>query len=228
MITDVNIMGERVSGTCFLENLITKNTSLKINRDFGDKHFFQDIDAIKRKKTDHILFIFITRDIMEWLQSFSNNPYHSSEPIRYCNDFSKFIRHEWSCIYDETYGIQPLNSLYKKEMMHERDPVTKKRFKNVVKMRTSKIENTMRLRNIVENFIHVKYEDVRDEPNIFLESMCIMFLIPKYLDYTPIDTVKGKGSVKYIRKKYPEIKEDDLKYIISEMDEDLEHKLGYL
>ena len=112
--------------------------------------------------------------------------------------------------------------------MHERDPVTKKRFNNVVKMRTSKIENTMRLRNIVENFIHVKYEDVRDEPNIFLESMCIMFLIPKYLDYTPIDTVKGKGSVKYIRKKYPEIKEDDLKYIISEMDEDLEHKLGYL
>jgi len=230
MITEINIIGERVSGTCFLEGLIKKNTSLKINkdRDMGYKHFFYDLKTLGKKKTDHILFIYITRDIMEWLQSFSTSPYHASESIKTCKNLSNFIRHEWSCIYDETFGIKPINSLYNKEMMHERNPSTKKRFENVIKMRTSKIEHSLKIKNIVENFIHVKYEDVRDDPSIFLESMCIMFQIPRFLNFTPIKTVKDKGAIEYIRKEYPEITEEDTMFIISEMDEDLEARLGYI
>ena len=70
MITDVCILGERVSGTCFLSKLITSNTRLKLNNSFGHKHFFQNIENIKKGNTAHILFLFITRDIIEWLQSF--------------------------------------------------------------------------------------------------------------------------------------------------------------
>jgi len=228
MITQVKIIGERVSGTCFLDNLVTKNTPLTVNPDFGHKHFFQDIESIKRKKTDHILFIYITRDIIEWLQSFMQSTYHSSEPIRSCKDFSEFIKYEWSCIYDETFGIKPLNKLYKKEMMNERDPETKKRFQNVIKMRTSKIQHSLLIGGLVENFVHVRYEDVRDEPELFLETICKMFQIPQNIEYTPIENVKGKGSIKYVRKTYPQIKEEDLKYIISEMDEETEKKIGYM
>ena len=209
MITDVCVIGERVSGTCFLSKLITSNTTLKINNSFGNKHFFQDIESIKRKNTSHILFIFVTRDIIEWLQSLMTSTYHSSDNLRSCQDFSQFIRTEWSCVYDETSGIRPSNSLYKKEMMHERDPDTKKRFSNAIKMRTSKINENMKIKNFVENFVHIKYEDVRDDPQIFLESMCSMFFIPRYIDFVPIDTVKGKGSIKYVRKNYPVIEHDD-------------------
>ena len=228
MITDVCILGERVSGTCFLSKIITSNTTLKPNNYFGHKHFFQDIDNIKRKKTSHILFLFITRDIIEWLQSFMTSTYHSSDKLRSCKDFSEFIRTEWSCIYDETAGVRSNSSLYNKEMMHERDPHTRKRFSNVIKMRASKINENMKIKNLVENFVHVKYEDVRDDPQIFLESVCSMFCIPRYIDFTPVDTVKGRGSVKYVRKVYPEIKQDDLLYIMEEMDEEAEKKLGYI
>ena len=228
MITQVKIIGERVSGTCFIDKLVRNNTPLTINPDFGHKHFFQEIENIKKKKTDHILFIYITRDIIEWLQSFIQSTYHASEPIRSCKNFSEFIRHEWSCIYDETFGIKPLNKLYKKEMMNERDPVTKKRFKNVMKLRTSKIQHSLLIEDFVENFVHVRYEDVRDEPELFIETICRMFQIPKNVEFTPIVHVKGRGTIKYVRKTYPEIKEEDLKYIISEMDEDIEKKIGYM
>ena len=228
MITDVCIIGERVSGTCFLSKLVTSNTTLKLNNSFGHKHFFQDIEKIKKSNTAHILFLFITRDIIEWLQSFMSSTYHASDNLRSCQDFSKFIRTEWSCVYDETSGIRSSNSLYKKEMMHERDPETRKRFSNAIKMRTSKINENMKIKNFVENFVHIKYEDVRDDPQIFLESMCSMFCIPRYVDFVPIDTVKGRGSTKYVRKIYPAIEHDDLLYIMEEMDEDVEKKIGYI
>jgi len=58
--------------------------------------------------------------------------------------------------------------------------------------------------------------------------MCSMFCIPRYIDFVPIDTVKGRGSVKYVRKIYPRIENDDLLYIMEEMDEDVEKKIGYI
>jgi len=228
MITDVCILGERVSGTCFITKLITSNTNLKLNYRFGHKHFFQDVSKLEKSKTSHILFIFITRDVVEWLQSFMVNTYHSAEPIRSCRDFSTFIRSEWSCIHDETSGVRAPSKLYKQEMMNERDPDTKKRFENVIKMRTSKIVKNLELKDIVENFTHVKYEDVRDNPELFVETMCSMFGIQRYLEFSPVDTIKGRGTGKYVRKIYPGIQEHDLEYIISNIDHDIEKKIGYM
>lgn len=81
---------------------------------------------------------------MEWLQSLHASPFHTDLPIRNCKDFSKFIRMEWKCI-DDTSGTSEMDTSYGTEMMNERDPYTGKRFKNVIKMRTAKIDHCMAL-----------------------------------------------------------------------------------
>lgn len=46
---------------------------------------------------------------------------------------------------DEASGVSQDSKLYGKEMLHERDPCTGERFKNVFKMRSAKILNTLTL-----------------------------------------------------------------------------------
>ena len=170
MITHVCVWGERVSGTTYLQRLVTSNTNLKIFI-FNHKHFYQDLDVIKKTNTSHILFLFITRDVIEWLQSLSLNTFHACKKLKECTDFSTFIRSEWNCIHDETSGTSQFDKRYGMEMLHERCPKTGLRFKNAIKMRTSKIQHMFHIKNIVQNFVHVRYEDVRDEPELFLKTI---------------------------------------------------------
>jgi len=228
MISRVCVIGERLSGTCFINALFSSNTDVKCVS-YGNKHFFQDIDKIHKEYTKGTLFVFVTRDVMEWLQSFSRSPFHAPLNVRKSNDFSKFIRLEWKCIYDETYGTPRTHSDYGKEMMHERDPYTGERFENAIKMRTSKIDHCMALSKVVENFVHVRYEDARDDPEGFMRKICMDFELMCTPVFVPVTTPRGQGGSKaYIRYEYENISEDDVEYIISNIDKDTEKSIGYM
>lgn len=228
MISKVVILGERVSGTSFMQSLITYNTNLKVDQTFGHKHFLQDTVKISKTDTTDTLFLFITRDIMEWLQSFNNNTFHADLPIRRCTDFSKFIRMEWKCIEDETSGVSQLDPKYGKEMMCERDHSSGERYQNVIKMRTGKIRHLLvDVGCYVENFEHVKYEYIRDNPERWLIDLSNKYdIILK--PYRPVKSVRGKGKVAYKRKDYPPISEDDQLYIFENMSKEVEEYLGYI
>ena len=227
MITHVCILGERVSGTSFVQSLFNVNTTLKPNSSFGHKHFFQDVEAIQKMNTSHILFVLVTRDIIEWLQSFKNSTFHADIPIRNCTNLSKFIRMEWKCIEDETSGVSQMDKKYGTEMLFERDPLTGNRFSNVIQMRTCKINHWMSLKNIVPNFVHIRYEDVRDDPEDFLVNICQIYGICRHREFNPVKSVRGKGRVEYVRKNYPEISQEDINFILEELDEDSESLIGY-
>ena len=227
-VTHFCIVGERVSGTCYLQKLLTENTRLKPTTEYGHKHFFQDLEKMARQDTAHILFIFISRDMVEWLQSFFVNTFHADLPIRKCNDFSKFIRMEWKCIHDSTSGVPQSSREYGSEMMFERDPSTGKRFSSVIHLRSSKNRHFMSIKNIVEHFIHVQYENVRDFPEEFIESICFKYGIVKSKVFSPVPNVRGKGSVPYVRKNYPDISREDAMYIAQMCDQEMETALGYL
>lgn len=227
MITHVCILGERVSGTTYLQSLVTSNTNLK-SISFNHKHFYQNVDAMKKANTSQILFLFITRDVIEWLQSLAVNTFHACKQLKNCTDFSKFIRTEWKCVHDETSGMSQLDKRYGTEMLNERCPETGLRFKNAIKMRTSKIAHTFHLKNIVENFVHVRYEDVRDEPQLFLKTICATYNIFRHKKFFPIEMVRGKGRVKYVRKSYPGVSPEDVKYIMSQIDLETEKLVGYI
>lgn len=227
MITHVCILGERVSGTTYLQSLITSNTNLKICTSFGHKHFYQNTDLIKTNSNSHILFLFITRDVIEWLQSLMFNSFHTHKSLKDCLDFSRFIRTEWQCIHDSTSGMSQLDKRYGTEMLNERDPETGLRFRNAIKMRTSKLRHIFHLKKLVQNFVHIRYEDVRDEPELFLKTICITYNIFRHKQFTPIVTVRGKGNVKYVQKQYPEVSIKDIEFIMTQIDFETEKLVGY-
>lgn len=229
MITNICILGERTSGTTFIQALISSNTDVKFNSSFGHKHFRQDIDKIEKTDTSQILFIFITRDVLQWLQSLNVNTFHADLPLRRCTDFSKFIRMEWKCIEDETSGVSQLDKKYGQEMMYERDPITGERFSNAIKMRTSKIQHYLvDVSSKVEHFEHVRYESVRDDPQEWLRKICEKYYIRLKPKFVPITSVRGKGRVQYSVKEYPEICKEDQEYILNEICIETEEYIGYL
>ena len=227
-IKRVCILGERVSGTCFVQSLISSNTKLKIDSSYGHKHFFQDIDKICKENTSDVLFVFITRDVISWLSSMKNTPYHADIPIRRCKDFSKFIRMEWSCVHDNTSGVSELDKRYGTEMMNERDPYTGEKFKNVIEMRTAKADHCMAIGKMVENFVHIRYEDVRDDPDKFIEYLTNEFKITPKSKFSPVTSMRGKGKVPYTPKNYPPVSEEDEKFIWENIDTCTEKNIGYM
>jgi len=227
-ITHLCILGERVSGTCFVQSLISSNTKLKVDTSYGHKHFFQDIDKICNEDTSGVLFVFITRDIISWLSSMKNTPYHAELPIRNCKDFSKFIRMEWSCVYDNTSGVSELEKIYGTEMMNERDPYSGERFKNIIAMRTAKVDHCMAIGKMVENFVHVRYEDVRDDPDTFIAQISDKFKIVPNLKFCPVTSMRGKGKVQYVPKSYPPVSKEDEKFIWENIDPCTEKSIGYM
>lgn len=227
-IERVCVLGERVSGTSFLEKLLTENTSLISVLPYNHKHFFQDINLIRKSDTRDTLFIFISRDIIEWLNSFLVNTFHADKDIRKCKSMNEFIRKEWKCVFDATSGTRDTEKHFGKEMMFERNPSDGKRFSNVIQMRNAKMKHFLSLKNEVENFLHLKYEDVRDSPKEYLEGICEMFNIPMKNHYREINTVRGKGRIPYKRKLYPALSEQELDTIMENIDTDLEKELSYL
>jgi hypothetical protein len=229
-VTQVCVLGERVSGTCFVQSLLSENTPLKVVSPYGHKHFYQDTDKIRKdgEKVKDTLFLFISRDLVDWLNSFKNNTFHADKPIRNCNNMSAFLRMEWKCVFDSTSGTPQTSSEYGTEMLCERNPSDGTRFQNVIKMRNSKMWHFLEIEKHVDNYVHVRYEDARDNPEDFVKAISQKFGIKTSKVFNPIDTVRGKGRVPYVRKTYPGMSAEDTKFVLDNVDVELESQLGYL
>ena len=225
-ISNFCVLGERVSGTCMLNSLLVQNiTGLKAVV-FKHKHFFQDLEQIRKVDTAKTLFVYITREPIEWVNSMCKNQYHTHPSLKNC-DVSTFLRKEWHCIEDESSGVSQESPLYGSEMLHERNPDTGARFKNVLAMRSSKIAHAMALGQTVENFVHVKLGDLQTDPAPFLASICEQYHLRKSRTLHLVTTVRGRGKVLYKPTIYPELSQDDREYVLQELNLEAEAMLGY-
>ncbi|MBW3020332.1 hypothetical protein KY334_03470 [Candidatus Woesearchaeota archaeon] len=231
MIKKIQIFGERNSGTNYLKSLIKLNfENIDITTEFGWKHWFPfsegDPHYKGKKDSECCLFIVIYRNPFDWLRSFHQNPWHSHFSLKGIK-FSKFIRKEWFCMWNDEANIGNNNPKYNSEMLFERDPETNKRFKNVLKLRSSKIKYFQKLKEQVKNICYIRYEDLKDNPDI-LKDIALKFHIKlKNNSIINEDTYKGFKEEKYIPKKYPPFSKKDLKFIHENLNWDLENLIGY-
>lgn len=225
-ITKFCLLGERVSGTCMLNSLIGRNIPGLKPVVFNHKHFFQNMDDIRRADTSGTLFIYVTREPIAWLNSMHKTPYHVHSSLKN-KDFSTFIRTEWVCVEDEASGVSQDSRRYGKEMLHERDPETGDRFHNVLAMRSSKTKHTLALSDVVENFVHVRLEDLQAHPKRFVDGICKNYGLRQSDHFEQVTTVRGKGKVKYVPSVYPELEECDTDYVVRQLDLGVESVLGY-
>lgn len=136
MIKKFTILGERCSGTNFLENAIRRNFDIDITWDYGWKHFFGFNDY---KNSDDVLFIGIVRNPYTWVDSLFRTPHHLQDELRIRTnnllyDQHKFLTSEcWS--YRDDNDSKSIN-----EIIEDRNIYTKGRYKNIFEMRKVKCQ----------------------------------------------------------------------------------------
>ncbi|HKM92319.1 MAG TPA: hypothetical protein VJY41_01570 [Prolixibacteraceae bacterium] len=172
------------------------------------------------------LFIVIYRNPFDWLRSLHLQPHHTHPSLKNIS-FSKFIRTEWQCIWDEWANVHPDDDKYRKEMLFERNPITGERFENVIQLRNAKIKAFELLKKKVTHIEYVRYEDLVKEPDEFLNKLAEKYLLPLKNTFENIITYKGITPKTYKPKTYNEITPDDLEYIMINIDVAFERKIGY-
>ncbi len=240
-ITQIQIYGERNSGTNFLHKLLELNIKdVEVSYRLGWKHGFINHQKIKEAETPHILFLGIFKDPYSWVLSMYGKPHHA--PQLYNIPFADFIRSEWACYSGENYDKRDLIAdpiKPEEEMMHERNPKTGERFENVMQLRTAKAKSMLRLQDSAEHFDFYKYEDLLYTPKRLIKMIARkhqlnlingeegeIMLHNGYFGKNPKLPFKRKRY--YLNKEYfNQYNESDFNHVNQFLDKETEEKLGY-
>jgi len=234
------ILGERCSGTHFLQHAILQNFHISYVK--GEKHFFGNREfrdtleiipeqmSLHEKQMIHIdsippselLTICIVRDPVEWVDSFFKRKHHvppeNREPIE------RFLSCEFYSIYEEP----PKKHM---EIMEDRNWLTKERYRNLFELR--RMKNKYLLDKVssdtTNRFFFLRYEDLRDNYENTLENIQKQFhLYLKYPLLPFVKTPKYKGTFHALYEKKPVLLPDNIRaHIWDNVDIEQESSIGY-
>lgn len=217
MITKFTILGERCSGTNFLENCMLQNFNIDVTWEYGWKHFYGFNNYYN---SDNVLFIGIVRDIHTWINSLYRTPHHLKYKCRKNKD--EFL----SC---EFVSIEKVKNKWK-EIEEDKHIFKKTNYNNIFHARYVKLNY---LKNyfpkLVKNFIFIKYEDLCND-FINIMNKINNFGLEKKLKIYIKPTNYKKKNIKYVENKNIIIKKkniDKCPYFIKKYKK-LEIELGYL
>ena len=237
-ISYIKVFGERNSGTNYLSSLLKRNVSeVGLGAKFGWKHGLVDHERIAKEGKD-TLFLAIFKSPYSWAVSMNGKPHHA--PQLYRLPFSEFIRSEWACYSGENFDKRDLSEnpiKPEEEMLHERNPNTKKRFGNVLLMRQAKIKSFLKIADVTDKFEVVKYEDLLYTPKQVLNRIINKYDLKRKRPKLVLEAgYQGKNpKIPFKRRKFYLQKEyfntytkEDLDYVNQYIDFELESKIGYL
>lgn len=148
------ILGERNSGTNYLEKLITINFYSKITWDYGWKHFF---GFSEYENSDDVVFIGIVRNFPDWANSLFSKPYHLQEELR--KNKLNFLNLEFWSYNDNLSGSKDGT-----EIFEDRNIYTKERYKNIFDCRKNKMKFLIEdMPKKVKTYILIRYEDLLND-----------------------------------------------------------------
>lgn len=199
-IKQYTIIGERHSGTNWLEKLINSQLKIPLTWEFGSKHFINP-NPNELARADNCLFIVITRNIYDWIGAFYKLPHHVDMSIM--KSMETFILSEW-----KNSGI-------------DNDYFTQKPYKNIFKLRKYKLEYAyIILPLIVNNLIIIKYEDLLIDTKKIINFISDTFSIQK-------TNAKYTKRIKPRNKKTYKLQNNILSIINDETDWDVEGLFNY-
>ena len=222
------ILGERCSGTNFLEEAISQNFDISYITEYGNKHFFCCNNYTSDENT---IFIGIIRNPIYWLNSFSKELYHIpniNKPL------TNFLFNEFYSVLDiqnAQKNMLDFNSFQNSEIINPKDLnyLNGKKYKNIFEMR--KLKNYFLMNIIpykVKNYILINYENLIYNYEDTLNNIQQKFNLVKKND-TFIKIKKYKKSDTYTYKQQRMITFDNnlLHIIWNNLDVEQENKLGY-
>ena len=226
------ILGERCSGTNFLEEALTQNFDITYTSEYGNKHFFCNNNYTTA--CEDTVFIGIVRNPIYWLNSFSKELYHIpsiNKPLR------KFLFNEFYSVFDEQQN--------KKSMMdfnifsnNVSEPINPKdlnylngnKYKNIFEMRKLKNHYLMNIMpRKVKNYILINYESLLYNYDATLNTLQSKFdLVKKNDAYVKIKNYKKSDTYNFKQQRLITFKNELIHIIWENLDTCQESVLGYL
>lgn len=231
------ILGERCSGTNFLEECISHNFQINYTSEYGNKHFFCYNDY--NNTSNDTLFIGIIRNPIYWLNSFSKELYHIPEINR--KSLNNFLFNEFYSVKDEfenknvtlPTNIFMLNNKYYTKQYdintNDLNYLTGKKYKNIFELR--KVKNYFLINvipNKVKNYILINYEDLLFN----FEATMLVFknkfnLIQKTCTFEKSRKYKKSDSYNFVKQREILFTPQSVQLIWKNLDLKQENFLGY-
>lgn len=215
-ITHYTVLGERCSGTNFLNAAIKNN--FKLNHNYiCHKHFYGFADFTK-PEYDNTLFIAIVREPYEFMNSLKKMAHHLPNYLK--KDINSFLNKEVYSNHVDDNNIEDLN---------DRHIHTKEKYKNMFELRKVKLDYLLNyIPKMVKNYIFIRYETLRDYYNETLQLICDTFDLQKrHRNFVPIKSYKGENYFFYQPNTTLYIMKPEKVYEHPDFDKNFEKKLGY-
>jgi hypothetical protein len=216
----ITILGERCSGTTFVEYAIMTNFGLEYYTIYR-KHFFgHDLVEFNTEKMAETLLICVVRDPVDWIDSFFKRHHHVTQH-NFKNIFN-FLNNEFHSIYE----LPPRNG---QEIMEDRHIITKERYRNIFELRKTKNHYMMHeVPKHVPHYLLLRYEDLRDNYDETLDRIAQQFNLARIENpYKKIIKYKGTYTAEYAKKPIL-ISERNQQVVMKMVDIEQEKQLGYL
>ena len=226
------ILGERCSGTNFLEAALTQNFDITYTSEYGSKHFFCNNNYTTAR--EDIVFIGIVRNPIYWLNSFSKELYHIpsvNKPLR------NFLFNEFYSVFDEQQNKKPMMdfNIFSNNVSEPINPkdlnyLNGNKYKNIFEMRKLKNHYLMNIMPCkVKNYILINYESLLYNYDATLNNLQTKFDIVKKNDtYVKIKNYKKSDTYNFKQQRLITFKNELIQIIWENLDTCQESVLGYL
>lgn len=235
-IKNFAILGERCTGTNFLEESITNNFILDYTAIYGNKHFFCYNNY---NNSNNTLFIGIIRNPIYWINSFSKELHHVPEINR--KSLVNFLFNEFYSVEDEVDNSKSLsdNNIFKlnnnyytyQYKLNKKDLnyINGKKYKNIFELR--KVKNDFLINvmpNRVKNYILINYEDLLYNFDEVLKNIKEKFnLIQKQPKFIKPQNYKKSDKYNFVQQRKILLPTNIVITIWKNLDIEQEKKLGY-
>jgi len=238
-IKKFTILGERCSGTNFLEESISNNFNIEYTAEYGNKHFFCYNNY--HHNSSETLFIGVIRDPIYWLNSFSKELHHVPEKNR--KGIVPFLFNEFYSVEEKKepnnvvysnghifFMNNKINSDNNKIIQKDLNYLNGKKYKNIFELR--KLKNNF-LMNVmpskVKNYILINYEDLLYNYDQILKQIKEKFdLMQKYPEFIRIKKYKKSETYNFVKQREITFSLKIIKIIWSRLDLEQEKLLGYI
>jgi len=228
-MTDIHnftILGERCSGTTFLEESMKNNFHLNYSSNFN-KHFFC-FNTYDKEKTKDTLFIGIIRNPIYWLNSFSRELHHIPEINR--KNLKNFLFNEFYSVDNEITELSIKKLKKNNIIINDLNYVNGGKYNNIFELRKLKnhyLINIMPTK--VNNYILINYENLLYNYEDTLNKIQNKFnLIKKNPDFIKIEKYKKSETYNFVKQREILFPLPVINLIWDNLDKNQENNLGYI
>ncbi|MFV1528235.1 MULTISPECIES: hypothetical protein [unclassified Phaeobacter] len=225
-VLNYQVLGERCSGTNFLDQLIQQNFAAARPRYDMWKHAFPNLIALPAD----VLYIVIFRDPFQWLESMYGKPWHSLPALRDL-PFSQFIRAEWRSEIDVPawFDLPKTSPCKGQPLNQDLHPITGAPFANLLALRRAKAEALLSLPRRGARVIYTTHAAISRRPEDIIARIADESPVPPNRRLqVPQGHYGWSWSDRDVKPKTPGhlITPEDRTWILSQLDPALEAAMG--